>query len=114
MTQELWLDWSHYPVAKPTQEAFENYFLRGLAPGSFTKAVICNNFVEACSRADHWNSKDDMLKTISKWLYNIAPAGSWGSVQAYEDWMNDVDNRRSEFYDYHEKKRVWNALNKKV
>jgi len=110
MNNEFWLDWDRYDVADTTKSAFENYFLRGLPPGSFVTAVICNNFVDAVCKADAWNSEQGRLKTIAKWLYNNAPAKAWGSRSAYKDWMNNVDGCRTKFFDNHSKKQVWKIL----
>jgi len=106
----FWLEWDHYEITDTTKSAFENYFLRGLPPGSFVTAVICNNFVDACRNADYWNIEEDRLAHIAKWLYNNAPAEAWGSRSAYNDWMNDLDGRRTKFFDTHSKKQVWKII----
>jgi hypothetical protein len=60
----------------------ELYFERGIEPGSFMTAVLCNDLKGACARAD-WMNQRLIFQTV-EWLYNEAPAGSWGSPEAYE------------------------------
>lgn len=106
--KELWLNWSHYDVPDHTQESFEDYILRGLSPGSFMSAVLRNDFVAAVCHADHVNKEH--LVDIAKWMINNAPRLCWGNDQAIKDWVNDKDGLRSEYYEYHEKKRMWQVL----
>ena len=57
------------------------YFERGIEPGSFMTAVLCNDLKEACGRADHINRH--LIFQIVAWLYNEAPYASWGSEEAF-------------------------------
>ena len=67
-------------------EAFDNYWNHGFEPGSFLRAVICNDLVESVSRADPWNSKN--LSKIVAYMINNAPIDSWGSYEVYKEWIN--------------------------
>lgn len=106
---ELWLHWdSGYQVPEHTKRGFEDYILRGYPPGSFMASVLRNDFVAAVCHADHVNREH--LPDIAKWMINNAPRACWGNEQAIRDWLADKDGRRTEFYEYHEKKRVWELL----
>ncbi len=61
------------------------YLVAGRRPGDFLQAVIRNDLREAVSRAD-----DDNQALLLAWvqlLYMHAPAGSWGSLAALEEWI---------------------------
>ena len=106
--KDLWLNWSYYDVPQHTKESFEDYILRGYTPGSFMYSVLCNDLVGATSHADTENKK--YLLDIAKWMLHNAPALCWGSKQAVADWIEDKDRVRTEYYEFHEKKRVWEVL----
>lgn len=112
--KDLWLDWSYSSNDVPdhTKAAFEDYILRGYPPGSFMYAVLRNDFVAAVCHADYINKQH--LVDIAKWMINVAPRACWGNDQAVKDWLADKDGVRSEFYDYHEKKRMWALLKEPV
>lgn len=62
----------------------KRYIEEGQLPGGFLQAVICNNLVEAFARADDINQQS--LRDYANFLYNEAPASSWGSREAMEAW----------------------------
>lgn len=105
---KFWLDWSRWDVPEHTQEAFENYILRGYPPGSFMMAVLCNDFVGAVHKADHINK--GALVDIAKWMLNVPPSECWGNSRAVKEWLEDKDKIRSTFYERVEKQRMWEAL----
>lgn len=68
------------------QVALDKYFMYGYNHhGHFLSALLANDFVEACTRADSTNK--DLLHEWAIWLYNDVPANAWGSdeiADAYE------------------------------
>lgn len=56
----------------------------GLQPGSFLKAVLCNDLENAVGRADEENLKN--LPAYIYFLYNFAPSHCWGSEENFETW----------------------------
>lgn len=66
-------------------ESLERYWDHGLEPGSFLRAVICNDLSEAVSRADPWNKKN--LSKIFEYMVIRAPFNSWGSREVYKEWI---------------------------
>jgi hypothetical protein len=103
-----WLEWEHYNVPSHTQDAFEDYIIRGYMPGGFLKAVLENNFTAAACRCDSVNK--DHLVPIAKWMSNVAPNMCWGNPAVVQDWLNDQDRVRTLFIERLEKKHMWAAL----
>ena len=62
------------------------YLQHGIEPGSFLRAVLENDLLNAFGRADNENKRN--LEEIVRWIYNYAPADSWGSTAKVEAWMN--------------------------
>ena len=63
----------------------ERYIDKGIPPGDFLQAIIENNFVEACSRADDENLMN--LQAYAAYLYNKIPRSAWGSEKTMKCWM---------------------------
>ena len=61
------------------------YVLNGIPPGDFVRAVLENNFVEACGRADNINGAN--LRAIAKYCYMEIPMKSWGSPERVKAWI---------------------------
>jgi len=64
----------------------KRYVLDGVRPGQFLEAVISNDLRESVGRADDENMRN--LPAYAAFLYNYFPAGSWGSPQAMEKWID--------------------------
>lgn len=54
--------------------------------GDFLTAVICNDLRGACGHADHENA--GIIPVYVAYLYNEAPAASWGSQQKHSAWLS--------------------------
>lgn len=65
------------------------YMEHGIHPGSFLTAILCNDLLEAAVRADDVNKH--LLFEYVQWLYNHAPAGSWGSEENYLRWIKSYE-----------------------
>ena len=61
------------------------YIVRGVPGGHFLTAVLSNDFMEACGRADADNL--DALRAWAAVLYNAAPRGCYGSAEAVSAWI---------------------------
>lgn len=61
------------------------YIERGIPPGHFLTAVICNDLKQACARADETNRF--LLFEYVKFFYNHAPAECWGSDVRFDQWV---------------------------
>ena len=63
------------------------YFNDHVEPGDFLCAMLANNFMEACVRAD-----DKNLAALPAWaalLYNEAPTDSYGSPEKVKAWLSN-------------------------
>jgi hypothetical protein len=63
-----------------------NYLSHGIPGGGFLNAVLSNDLVGAYGRADL--SNEAHMRVWAEWLYNHAPAGSWGSKEKVKEWMD--------------------------
>ena len=57
----------------------------GTLPGDFLQAVLSNNFMEICGRADEENLQN--LPAYAGYLYNKAPSDCWGSEEQMRHWI---------------------------
>ena len=67
-------------------DGLTRYIESGIPPGHFLRAVIINDLKEAVGRADDENVK--ILPAYVGYLYNEAPAGCWGSQEAFDHWVD--------------------------
>lgn len=67
-----------------TKSAIEDYLINGLSPGSFISAVFANDLHRAAQCADVHNIAS--LGFIARWVATYAPAGSYGSYDAVDNW----------------------------
>ena len=65
--------------------AMKRYIENRIPPGSFLTAVLSNDLMEACGRADDINRH--ALFDYCTWLFNYAPRGCYGSPQAVAAWL---------------------------
>jgi hypothetical protein len=82
-------DYSRIPPT--TIETLERWVSHGVQPGSFVRAVLCNNLLEACNYADDFNAA--ALLDIVAWVANKVPAHCWGSEVRFRAW---ADYKRAE------------------
>lgn len=68
------------------QEAMRLWIERGIEPGSFLMAVLCNDLREAVGRADHINV--ERLKDYVNFLYNEVPGACYGSPDKCRKWAD--------------------------
>jgi len=86
--EECQLDIRYVAIKRSTIETINHYVTNGLRPGSFCRAVLANDLVEAFARADQENSFT--MPAIASYLYNEIPgrhSGCWGSYEATAEWI---------------------------
>jgi hypothetical protein len=76
------------------RQGLRDYYYRGTPPGHFLKAVLTNDFLEMCNRADLTNQHAFM--NYGRFVYNHMPIGSYGSKENYEKWMERRRPRSAE------------------
>lgn len=76
----------NYNKIKPeTIASIRKYADEHCPPGDFLRAVLSNDLVEACARAD-----DDNLRVIPEivcYCYNEIPGFCWGSQDKVQKWL---------------------------
>ena len=77
------IDYSKLP--HHMQDGMKLYIEEGIEPGSFMSAVLCNDLMEACNRADHVNI--ERLRDYASFLYNHAPRSCYGSREIFSKWI---------------------------
>lgn len=65
--------------------AIRRYIDKGIEPGGFLAAVICNDLRGAVGRADAENLSQ--LPAFVSYFYNDAPSSCWGSPEKFEAWL---------------------------
>jgi hypothetical protein len=107
-SQDSAVSYTGQSVPEHTQEALENYLIRGYQPGGFLTACLTGDLFRAVQSADTANR--GMIYAIVLWIMHNAPEGSWGSAQAMRDWTADRDGRRTQYREQCEKSRTWLTL----
>lgn len=64
----------------------QRYIENRIEPGSFLKAVLCNDLMEAMGWADDINRH--RVFGICMWLYNYAPPACYGSPENVRAWLS--------------------------
>lgn len=93
------------------QLSIENYLCYGLPPGGFLTSVFANDLLSAVTRADAWNK--NAIVPIAKWVFYNTPILSHGSYKNVQDWIDDVNGRRSLYFEQLSKNLMWKVLQTK-
>ncbi len=72
------------------------YVFNGIPPGGFMTAVLCNDFMDACRRADIENQR--RLFCYAMFFANYMPVESYGSDEAVKAWIDSggIEGQRRE------------------
>lgn len=71
-------------IPKATIEDIQRYVDKGQPPGGFVEAVLSNNLMEACKRADTDNL--DAIVAIAQYVYSHVPLNCHGSKDIVNLW----------------------------
>ena len=77
------IDYSGLPAHM--QDGMRLYIERGIPPGSFQRAVLSNDLLEAFRRADDVNSH--AMRSYAVFLACQAPCGCLGSQDHVKEWI---------------------------
>lgn len=77
------IDYSQLP--HHMQAGMRRYIERGIPPGDFLTAILCNDFMEACGHGDDINR--NRMFDYAVFLYNEAPPSCYGSREAFKAWV---------------------------
>lgn len=77
-------DWSLIP--EHMRGALRRYVMRGIPMGSFGSAILSNDFIDACGRADEENRP--ALFGWATFIYNFTPNACHGSPEKVQAWVD--------------------------
>jgi hypothetical protein len=77
------VDYSNLP--EHMHEGTKMYVEKGLEPGGFLYAVLCNDLAAAFGKADEINFQ--RMSDWASWLWNEAPGACWGSKEKVNAWI---------------------------
>lgn len=77
------IDYSRLP--EHMQDGMRRYIENGIPPGSFQRAVLSNDLMQAFRRADDVNVH--AMRDYAVFLVSQAPGGCFGSPQHVTDWI---------------------------
>jgi hypothetical protein len=97
-------------VPEHTVEALDDYFIRGYRPGNFITCILTNNLYGAVASADFKNRHAIYEIVILLTNTSKVPSGSYGDIQAINNWINDFDKVRTTFSTKLEKEYIWKTL----
>ena len=63
------------------------YIINHKPVGGFLEAILSNDLMMACLKADGDNIRN--IPAYIDFLYNYAPLGSWGSPKIYRTWIEE-------------------------
>jgi hypothetical protein len=75
-------------VRKDTLDTINNFVTKGWEPGSFVRAVLENNLMDALGQADRENRFS--IFEICSYVYNEIPLGAHGSAEKVKQWQEMV------------------------
>jgi hypothetical protein len=76
-------------IPQLTLEGIKNYVDNKIPTGSFLRAVLENNLLEAFKRADEGNIS--AMQEIVAYCYWEIPGNCWGSAEKVQEWLDSVD-----------------------
>ncbi len=88
--------------------SMERYLLHGLEPGGFATAMLAHDIERALYNADTHNRR--VFWAVAMWMRERVPLAAQGSYEAVAAWCRDLDGRRSEFAQEHDKEQTWLTL----
>ena len=82
-------------IKQSTIEQIDNYVKEGIPPGGFVRAVLENDLMGSCSRADEENAA--ALHDICSCIYNKVPTACYGSPEKVREWLNSKGGHEKVF-----------------
>ena len=73
-------------IPQTLMRPLHRYIIDRCPTGDFLRAVLSNNLLESCGRADHISIK--ALPSIVSFIYNHAPGNCHGSPEKVRAWLN--------------------------
>ena len=70
--------------ALPLKDSIDEYVKTGRMVGDFLEAILTNDLMGACDRADHLNI--EVIPVYMAYLYNECPSGCYGNQSLHDRW----------------------------
>lgn len=83
-------------IPEHTQQAIEDYLVKGWSPGGFLEAMLSGDLFMAASNADFQNGP--AMQVIALWLLHNAPEASRGNREQVKRWLSDYGGARSNYH----------------
>jgi len=82
------MDWYKTQPKIPlvTFNGLERYVIKGIRPGGYLNAVICNNLFQALGQADQHNRH--AIGTLATFINSKCPAACFGNPELVQDWID--------------------------
>lgn len=77
--------WDEYGLPDYMWDGIWNWIWHGHPPGHFLTALLRNDFIGVCNRADTTNIA--LLREYAMFLYNAAPHGCYGGPPEWDRWI---------------------------
>ncbi len=81
-------------IPERMQGGLLRYVLEGIPPGGFLTAVLSNDLMEACGRAEEDNRR--LLFRYCQFIHNHTPGMCKGSPLRFKEWIAEHAKRREE------------------
>ena len=91
----FWSTFEMWPVTEDWRQELYNYFMCGFRPGSFHTSCYANDLMGAANHT-HISNKWTYIVEFMKWLQEYAPAGSCGSYENVQSWLELDTEARNE------------------
>ena len=82
---ECQLNTQRFYIPDYMQSGIELYINKGIPPGSFLTAIICNDLTTAVGQADNVNISN--IPAYVNYFYNEVPSFCWGSKEKVIAWI---------------------------
>lgn len=81
---------NHPGVTQNTIDGLQLYIEKRIPPGGFLEAILCNDLVQACARADDFNKI--FIHNIVSYCYTYLPSNAWGNKDRVNNWLHGGGN----------------------
>ena len=106
---------NYWRVPEDYSQPMFNYLVHGYSPGSFFSSILFNEWTAILY--SHPSNDVPNLKSLTKWLVNVAPYQAWGNREKVAAYMELSDSERRAILEsldliYTEKQEVIEILKK--
>ena len=101
---------TYWAVSDEIGEVIARYMIDGLQPGGFFRSVLANDMIGAMPRS-HPSNSVIALGNLCRWIFETAPAESWGSYEKVDAWCRlTIEQREKILLDHNLIQNVFEML----